>query len=120
MSESTEKLPVHVVVDKNGRQFVGRLISKNEHTIELSNPLLRIERVMKTEVADRAEIMLNFSPILNTFIIDRIEMKWVSQSPADENLEHAYDDFWIQIRAARSGISMARSMPPPQQGVIRN
>jgi hypothetical protein len=120
MSESTEKVPVHVVVDKNGRQFVGRLKSKGE-TIELMNPLLMIERIQPTQVADKAEIFLNFSPVLNTFPVDYIELKWSSQFPADESLERAYEDFWTQIRAARSGLSMARSMPGPQpQGVIQN
>ena len=62
--------------------------------------------------------MLNFSPILNSFPVDTVKIQWVTHFPADEGLERAYEDFWTQIRAARSGLTMARSMP--QQEVAQN
>ena len=44
---STEKRPVYVIVASDSRQFIGRIIDKNEKTVELVNPLLMIETARK-------------------------------------------------------------------------
>ena len=100
-----------IVVDSGGRQYIGKLVERNKESIILEDHLKYVEREFPVQ-GGAAQIQLQFSPPSHLFSIIKIELKWISvEGPDDEKIYDAYEKFWDRIRAARSGITLASSMP---------
>jgi len=108
-----ESASLYLVVEEGtGRQFVGKLLEKNDRTCKLRDPLLIVERVMAQPNSQQQQIAINISPIMHTFNIDTWEFKWSGfHEVTDERLISSYEKFGTQIRAARSGLSVAQQLP---------
>jgi hypothetical protein len=115
MSEEQKELDLYLAVeDGTGRQFIGQFVEKNDRTIKLRDPLLIVERVMPAQqMQEQQQIMLNISPLMHTFVINEWTFKWSGfHEVQDEKLKSTYEKFLTQMRAARSGLSVASAMPP--------
>lgn len=101
-----------VVVDSGGRQFIGKQIVVDDEIVELKDYLKYSEVPISNGMGNQAQIQLQFAPPSHIFNISNIKIKWLSISSIDdEKLISAYDKFWTEIRASRSGISVAKNMP---------
>lgn len=114
MSEEQKDLELYLVVeDGTGRQLLGEFMSEKDGIIELKDPLLIVERVMQAQ-GNQQQIMLNVSPIMHSFTITSWKFRWSGYHiVTDEKLKSTYEKFNTQIRAARSGLSVANGPLPP-------
>ena len=99
-------MDILVVTDSIGRQFLGSIVEDKGETIILSSPILMLERVIEPP-----RVELQFQPVCHTFDVPQIEVRWTSKFLAPEVLVSTYEQFMQKIRAARSGIELATSIP---------
>lgn len=112
--DKQENLNLYLMVEEGtGRQFIGKLVERNDAICKLDNPLLIVERVLQqAQNSQQSQIALNISPIMHTFNIDTWEFKWSGcHKITDERLISSYEKYSTQIRAARSGLSVAQQVP---------
>jgi hypothetical protein len=104
-----EQHNVWVVVDGVGRQMLGECKPAEEPgVLEIADPIMMGEKVVDPQAG---RIELQFVPVCQTVNVPSIEVRWISRFKAPENLVSAYLDFSAQLKAARSGIHLARQIP---------
>lgn len=111
---SEEKRDLYIYQDRGGRFYLGFLEKESyeNRTVILKSVLLIQEHTLPTQTQDQQQIMLNILPIMHTFNIDIWEFQWIGKHKVvDPKLISTHEKFWRQIRAARSGISEASSIP---------
>ncbi|MGW8178969.1 MAG: hypothetical protein ACWGQW_09430 [bacterium] len=112
---SEEKKDLYMYQDRGGRFYLGIVQEESveNRTVVLKKVLTIQERVLPTQTQEQQQIMLNLAPIMHTFTIDTWEFQWIGRHRVvDPQLVNTHEKFWAQIRAARSGISAASSVPP--------
>lgn len=95
-------MPVVCVIDNTGRAILGSVEGAGypdlPEKVQLHDPVYLIERP-NGKVVD-----LRLNPILHTFDVRTVMVKWTTAFAVDERLIDAYNDAVIQQRAARAGI----------------
>lgn len=111
----SEKELLLIVEAGTGRQLIGERVDLDDKTVTLGNPLLILERVLPPQQGqrdDQQQIILNISPIMHTFVIDKWKFKWSGYHEVnDEKLKSTYEEFTAKVRASRSGIELSPAMP---------
>jgi len=110
MSEGKKIL---LVVDRVGRQFIGESVEETDSSVTIKDPLMVIERVLPSPDPNQSQVQFNMAPVLQTFKVGNLKLKWISISQVDdEKFISAFDDILMKLRAARSGIETATHLPP--------
>ena len=89
---------VLVLVDHVGRQYVGQMKDEVNDYITLIEPILMLEIVDRSS----GRVNLNFEPVMHTFHIGEITIKWTSKFVANFDIADAYGKFMTQIKAKRA------------------
>jgi len=103
-----------------GRQLIGLLLEEEGQCVNIKDPLMIMEQVMPPQANNESQrIALNIAPIMHTFNIDTWEFEYAGKHKVvDEKLISTYDKFRTQIRASRSGLTLAKTMP--EIGLVKN
>lgn len=119
MSDISNNERLVVVVDHGGRQFVGKLEERTSEVVVLRDYLKYNEQALPVHDGP-AQVQLQFAPPSHMFKIDNITVKWLSINEVDDpEMISAYEKYWTQIRAARSGLSIASNVPKKQDGQLQ-
>ena len=94
------------VVDMVGRSIVGDVISDADGVMTMQDPIIMQETVDSRQKT----VGLGFGPIMHTFDITTLEVKWAERTKVDADLAEKYSQFMTRIKAARQGIEIAGSM----------
>lgn len=111
---SEEQKDLYMYMDRGGRYYVGYVESEDveRRTVTLSSILFIQEKVLPTQDPQQQQIMFNVAPIMHTFMIDTWEFQWIGRHKVtDPKLIGTHEDFQKKIRAARSNLSVATSVP---------
>ena len=113
----SEDAKLAVVVDHGGRQYIGKLTSRGPKELTLENHLKYQEAEIAIQNGSGFRVQLQLAPSSHLFNLNEIVLKWSSiEVVTDAEFIRTYEEFWTQIRASRSGIKMASSMPDKTNG----
>ena len=100
-----------LVVDYVGKQFIGEESARSQDEITLKNPVLFKEGVIQNKDGS-IQVQINVAPVLNSFHQDNLVVKWVNIGEVtDDKLKKLYEDTYLKIRAAKSGLVAAKEIP---------
>ena len=104
---------LHVVVDRTGRQYIGKCIRNDGDTLTIEKPFTITERLVQaTQHNGQQKIDFGMSPLFHTFDADNLVIKWVTYSKiTDGKIISIYKDAVQQVRISRSGLHQAKSLP---------
>jgi hypothetical protein len=112
LEANVEALNVWAVVDGVGRQFLGEWVAGPDYgTMTLKNPILMAERPTTPP-----QVELTFMPVSAVINLEEIEVRWTTRFRAPADLVSKYFDISTKLKAARSGIQIAQSIP---KGLVR-
>lgn len=101
--------------DNRGRLLIGRVGDIDNPIVLIKEPLVILEQVARQGDA----VNFGFAPILHSFPVQSISVKWDSHFEPDNNLRIEYEKIINTIRAKRSGIELASSIPKKLE-VVKN
>ena len=96
-------MPVICAIDYTGRAVLGT-VNECNYPDDVPAVLDFEDPVYLLEIPNGQIVDLKLKPILHTFDIKSIKVKWTSVFPVDDKLIKAYNDILQQHRAARAGI----------------
>ena len=104
-------MSITTIIDQVGRMVIGKLKFDGDTKVILVDPLVVHEAIDQ----QNGTIQMRMMPILHTYPVDEIELKWSGKFKPNQHLIDAYNDILGKMSAARADIKVVGEIPPELQ-----